>query len=102
MSKLERAVKELEYVQKDPENPPPHEVPYGLQEFFRELHDLGLLKLDITINAPLGVTVEEVTKLGCKLIKLSKDEEKWEKVRNGDTSGIDDDDLKKAVQHLLK
>ena len=69
----------------------------------QELSNVGLLKWEITDDELQIFTVESLTKLGCKLIKLSQDEEKWEKVKNNDdTSVIDDDDLKKAVEHLLQ
>ena len=119
MSKLECAVKDLigvkEHLKSNFEEgyPPEFEITdkKKLIQKGKKLDTLGLLELDIfPVSVPVRgrddvdifkTTVKRVTPLGYKLIKLSQDEEKWEKVKNGDTSVIDDDDLKKVVKKLM-
>ena len=131
MSKLERAVEALIYAEKklgfflrtsllrSLKRLPFPVCDKTQKELYRELIDLGLVEGskyfkyvdDESDDKPTDpVMVDEVTKLGCKLIKLSEgkklwknqDAKLWEKVKKGDTSGIPDDNLKKAVEHLLK
>ena len=122
MSKLERAVKELKYAEKKLKWFLPIKFLRGLKrlpfpvcdkaqkELYRELIELRLVEgtkyfkhiRDESDYKPTDpVMVDNVTELGGKLIELSEDEEKWEKVKNDDTSVIDDDELKKAVEKLM-
>ena len=108
MSKLERVVEDLIFYKDELELTKGRvhllESDETRKKILRELIDFGLLEKDnfeSDYEPPSSIMVRQLTPLGCKLIKLSKDKEKWEKVKKGDTSVIDDDDLKKFVKKLM-